>query len=403
MARSRAESYFFKASWIALAVSEELAEATCATGLACTLTPTLLEPELLEPELLEPELLEPELLEPELLEPDLPEPELLEPEDEERLRPPLSSVLATVVRFSVMVVLILPSSCVLRTVFMVGVVVVVLRPPLSSVLTTVVVVGVVVVRRPPLSSVLTTVVVVGVVVVRRPPLSSVVTTAGVVVVEPDNELFEPMDELLLDELEEELDLLESKPEEELDLLESELEEELDLPESEPEEELDLLESEPEAVTLAAMTITPSKAVIRDWEERMVFMDTIGFGLTKAGMTGISQFRGGDGTRKTGMAGSEESKRVVIFCWIVVPLRSGHPQAPGPAPAAFAPSCGELFCCAHRVEACAARAPSPATITLSCLNSFSSSAPSFAPKSRRQPPGPLGGPGAGSAVQSVGSG
>jgi hypothetical protein len=203
----------------------------------------------------------------------------------------------------------------------------------------------------------------------------VVTTAGVVVVEPDNELFEPIDELLLEELEEELDLLESKPEEELDLLESkpeeeldllesELEEELDLPEPEPEEELDLLESEPEAVTLAAMTITPSKAVIRDWEERMVFMDTIDFGLTKAGMTGISQFRGGDGTRKTGMAGSEESKRVVIFCWIVVPLRSGHPQAPGPAPAAFAPSCGELFCCAHRVEACAARAPSPATITLS---------------------------------------
>jgi hypothetical protein len=104
----------------------------------------------------------------------------------------------------------------------------------------------------------------------------VVTTAGVVVVEPDNELFEPIDELLLEELEEELDLLESKPEEELDLLESELEEELDLPESEPEEELDLLESEPEAVTLAAMTITPSKAVIRDWEERMVFMDTIDF-------------------------------------------------------------------------------------------------------------------------------
>jgi predicted Zn-dependent protease len=115
----------------------------------------------------------------------------------------------------------------------------------------------------------------------------VVTTAGVVVVEPDNELFEPIDELLLEELEEELDLLESKPEEELDLLESkpeeeldllesELEEELDLPEPEPEEELDLLESEPEAVTLAAMTITPSKAVIRDWEERMVFMDTIDF-------------------------------------------------------------------------------------------------------------------------------
>jgi hypothetical protein len=61
-----------------------------------------------------------------------------------------------------------------------------------------------------------------------------------------------LDELLSDELEEELDLPEPEPEEELDLLSSE-----------PEEELDLLESEPEAVTLAAMTITPSKAVMRD--------------------------------------------------------------------------------------------------------------------------------------------
>ena len=43
-----------------------------------------------------------------------------------------------------------------------------------------------------------------------------------------------------------------------------------------------------------------------------------------------------------MARSEQSKRIVIFCRIVVPLRSGHPQAHGPAPAAFGRYWRETF-------------------------------------------------------------
>jgi len=151
--------------------SDESAVAACAVGLAWTLTPEFLEPELLEPE-------------------------LLELEDVERIRPPLSSVVATVV-------------------------VVDLEPPLSSVVTTVGGVG---------AGVVVAVVVVVVGVDLEPPLSSAVTTVGVVGVDPDDELLEPPDELLLDDTDEDPDLLASAPDE---------------------------------VALATMAIMPSKAVIRE--------------------------------------------------------------------------------------------------------------------------------------------